>query len=193
MAKVNKRLLRAVEKSLNDLSNGILKRRTYNAFMVLRSAHSLDFFRVAIHALHDDLYADAHRVFDTHKDAASICYIRRVVPGPFNRAVKTAGVSILELERIALKLSAIRNRVQFHTDKKDVEQPFRVWDDAKLSGNEFIRLTEEAHDVLRLLYLELTGEDKTVPDYFGEDIEPIMRAYKEARPNAPLSIRGRKP
>ncbi len=193
MAKVSKRLVRAVKKNLNDLSNGILKRRTYNAFMKLRSGHSLDFFRIAIHALHDDLYADAHRVFDTHKDAASICYIRRVAPGPFNRAVKAAGVSVPELEKIASKLTHIRNRVQFHTDKKDVEEPSKVWQDANLSGNEFIRLTEEAHEVLRLLHVELTGENKTVPNYFGEDIEPIMRAYKEAKPNAPLYIPWRKP
>ncbi|MES2366625.1 MAG: hypothetical protein V4563_12150 [Pseudomonadota bacterium] len=192
MPKFSKRLVRAVEKSLNDLSNGILKRRTYNAFLELRTGHSLDFFRIAIHALHDDLYADAHRVFDTHKDTASICYIRRVAPGPFNRAVKAAGVSVPELEQIASKLLHIRNRVQFHTAKRDVEVPAKVWEDARMSGNEFIRLTEQTHEVLRLVYLELTGENKTVPDYFGEDIEPILRAYKEAKPNAPLRIRGRK-
>lgn len=192
MAKFSNRLIRAVEKCLNDLSNGILKRRTYNAFLELRTGHSLDFFRIAIYALHDDLYADAHRVFDMHKDAASICYIRRTAPGPFNRAVKAAGASVSELEKIASKLVHIRNRVQFHTAKKDVEIPARVWADACLSGNEFIRLTETAHEVLRLVYFELTGEDKAVPDYFGEDIEPILRAYKEARPDAPLRIRGRK-
>jgi hypothetical protein len=193
MITVSKRLVRAVEKNLDDLSDAILQRRTYNAFLAIGSSHSLDFFRVAAHALHDGLYADAHRVFDTHKDAASVWYIRRVAPGVFNRALKVTGISISEIERIAKKLGPIRNRVQFHTAKLDVENPSRAWKEASLTGNDFIRLTEETHEVLRLMYIELTGEDKTVPEYFGKDIEPIMRAYKECHPNAPLHIRGRRP
>lgn len=189
MGEASKRLKRALEKNLADLSNGILKRRVYNTFMALKSAHSLDFFRVSMHALHNDLYADAHRVFDTHRDTASICYIRRVAPAAFDRAVKAAGVSVTELEAIAAKLNHIRDRVQFHTDKRDVVEPSTAWKQAALTGNEFIRLTEQAHEVLRLMYLELTGQDRPVPDYHGEDIETILRSYKELHPNAPMSLK----
>ena len=193
MDEAARRLKRALEKNLADLSNGILKRRAYNSFMALKSAHSLDFFRVAMHALHNDLYADAHRAFDTHRDTASICYIRRVAPAAFERAVKAAGVSVPELEAIAAKLNHIRDRIQFHTDKRDVVEPSAAWKHAGLTGNEFIRLTEQSHEVLRLMYLELTGQDKRIPDYHGNDIEDILHSYKEQHPNAPLSVRPRKP
>jgi len=49
-------------------------------------------------------------------------------------------------------------------------------------------LTESSHEIMRLVYLHLTGRDRRVPDYYGEDIIDIMRAYKEIHPNAPLSI-----
>jgi hypothetical protein len=38
------------------------------------------------------------------------------------------------------------------------------------------------------MYLELSGIDKRVPDYHGEDIGPILRAYKVAHYDAPVEI-----
>jgi hypothetical protein len=192
MDAASKRLERALEKNLADLSNGVLKRRAYNLFMSLKSGHPLDFFRIAMHALHNDLYADAHRVFDKHRDTASIYYIRRRAPAAFERAVEAAGVSVAELEAIAAKLNHIRDRIQFHTDKRAVVEPSAAWAQAGLTGNEFIKLTEQSHEVLRLMYLELTGQDRPIPDYHGEDIEDILHSYKEQHPNAPLSLRPRK-
>jgi len=182
MANPSRRLLKAVERNLADLSNCILKRRAYNAFMDLHSRHTLDFFRIAMHALREDMFAEAHRVFDTHKDAASIFYIQRIAPAAFNRALKKSGFDFQELQVIAAKLSKIRNRVQFHTAKKDVELPGAVWKDADMSGNEFIRLTEQAHEILRLMNLEIAQEDHLIPDYHGKDIESILRAC-EASPD----------
>lgn len=188
----NTRLRRAIEKNLADLSNCVLKRRAYNAFMALKTSHSLDFFRITSHALHNDLYADAHRVFDKHKEAASICYIKRVPPKAFSKAVIGAGVSLSELEEIAEKLVQIRDRIQFHTDKRHVVEPSNAWQAASLTGDEFIKLTESSHEILRLMYLDLTGEDRPIPEYHGEDIEPIIRAYKAAHPKALLRIRDAK-
>jgi|SRR5690606_3367212 len=193
MAQPSKRLLRAIEKNLADLSNCVLKRRAYNKFIDLHSSHSLDFFRIALHALHDDMFAEAHRVFDTHKDAASLFYIQRVAPAAFNRAVKQSGVDFPELLKIAAKLSKVRNRVHFHTAKKDVVFPKAVWDDASISGNEFIRLTEESHEILRLMSLELAQEDHLIPAYHGEDIEPILRACEAAPDVKGIYVPTRKP
>lgn len=189
MSEPSRRLRRSLEKNLADLSNGILTRRAYNAFSALRSGHSLDYFRVAFHAMHDEIYACAHRVFDSHQDAASIWYIRRVEPKAFSRAAKAAQVDPAELESLATKLLPIRNRIQFHTDKRYVEKPKRVWLDAAVTGNEIIRLTEGGHEVLRGMYRDLFGEDRQVPEYHGEDIERIVHAYKAAYPKTPLRLR----
>ncbi|MFO1305649.1 MAG: hypothetical protein U1F54_18120 [Burkholderiales bacterium] len=169
------RLQRAIEKNLADLSNSVLKRRAYNAFLSRRTSHSLDFYRIAIHALHNDMFADASRVFDRHKDAASLWYIHRVTPEDFEAAAKAAGVSLARLGELAAKLHPIRNEVLAHTPKASVVDPTKTWERADMSGNEFIELTEGAYEVLRLLYLQLTGEDRPIPEYSGEDTADIAK------------------
>lgn len=56
------------------------------------------------------------------------------------------------------------------------------------TGNELVWLTESAHEVLRRAFLQLAGEDLPVPEYYGDDIENIVRAYKKEHPDAPVSI-----
>lgn len=174
------KLKRALERNLTELNNCILKRRAYNAFLALKSAHGLDFFRICVYALQNDLYANAHRALDRHKDAASFWYIRNIAPGAFSKAAQDAGIYIETLEGYAQKIGHLRNRIHFHIDKRDLLEPSKAWEEADVTGNEFISLTEGAHEILRRMYLDLTGIDKPVPDYHGDDIGPILRAYKKA-------------
>ncbi len=182
------KLRRAIERNLASLSNCILKRRAHNKFYELGSAHGLDFFRVALHALHNDLFADLHRTFDKSGDAASLWYVKNLDLGLFNRMAKQANVSVERLEALAEKARHLRDRVHFHIDRRELLEPSAAWATAELTGNEVIELTESAHEVLRLMYLELTGEDKNIPEYHGEDIENILRSYKAAYRDAPLAI-----
>lgn len=82
----------------------------------------------------------------------------------------------------------MRERVNFHVDRRTLEDESAPWIEADITGNELIFLSESAHEVLRRMLLDLTGEDRSVPDYYGEDIEKIIRAYRDACPNSPLSI-----
>lgn len=182
------RLRRAIEKNLNGLNNCILKRRVHNKFYELGTAHGLDFFRVAIHALYNDLFADLHRSFDTHQDAASIWYVRNLDSRLFNEALAEVDITLERLEKLAEKTKHIRDRVHFHVDRRDLLEPVSAWRTAALTGNEVIELTEKSHEILRIMYLRLTGEDKPVPEYYGEDVELIVRSYKEAHSDAPLAI-----
>ena len=156
--------------------------------MVLKSAHGLDFFRVAVHALHNDLYADAHRAFDRHKDATSFWYIRNIAPRAFDKAAQAAGISFADIVVCADKIGNLRDRVHFHIDRRDLLQPSKVWEDADISGNEFISLTEGAHEILRRMYLDLTGIDKPVPEYYGEDISPLLLSHQVAPCDCPYDI-----
>jgi hypothetical protein len=175
------RLKRSIEKNLADLNNCVLKRRAYNTFLAKRSAHSLDFFRIAMNALRQDMFVDACRVFDRHADAASFWYVQRVAPSDLARAAKAADVSLSRIELISSKLHPIRNRVLAHTDKKHVIDPAQVWKDAGLSGNEFNEIVEGGHEILRRMLVKIAGEDRPIPPYFGEDIDGIVLAYKTAR------------
>ena len=178
MSAVHNRLKRALERNLAELSNCILKRRAYNKFIVQKSSHSLDFFRICVHALYNDMFADAHRALDRHKDAASFWYIKNIAPESFSKAAKESGIDTKRLDELTKKLNHIRDRTHFHIDKRNVIKPSEVWVEADITGDEFIYLTENAHEILRCMYLELTGNDNCVPDYNGEDIEKILRTYK---------------
>ncbi len=173
------KLRSAIEKVLLELNNCILKRRAYNKFISLKTAHGLDFFRICAYALQNDLYAGAHRAFDMHKDATSFWYLKNIAPKEFAKAVSDSKIEMKDLEKLAEKLKPIRDRVHFHADRRDLKEPTKAWNDADLTGNEFISLTENAHEILRVMYLELTGQDRAIPDYFGDDIEKIITAYRE--------------
>lgn len=156
--------------------------------MLLKTAHGLDYFRICATALENDLYAGAHRAFDRHGDAASFWYIQNIEPKLFSEALSEAKVELNRIEELAGKLKPIRDRVHFHADRRDLETPTSPWEDADLSGNEFIELTENAHEILRIMKFNLRNIDSPIPDYDGDDIEKIIRAYKEKYPSAPLSI-----
>lgn len=182
------KLRRAIERNLHGLSNCILKRRAHNKFYELGTAHGLDFFRIAIHALYNDLFADLHRSFDTHPDAASIWYVQNLDRQLFDEAAAKAGVTIKRLEELSEKTKHIRDRVHFHIDRRNLVEPVAAWRTAGLTGNDVIELSEKVHEILRVMYLKLTGEDKPVPEYYAEDVELIVRSYKEAHSDAPLAI-----
>lgn len=180
MSNQHPRLKVALEKVLLELNNCILKRRAYNKLLSLNTNHGLDFFRICTAALQNDIYAGAHRAFDTNPDAASFWYIRNIcMDENFEKAVLDTGTTIDILKNLSNKLKPIRDRVHFHSDRRDLIDSNKPWDEADITGDDFISLTENAHEVLRILYLNLTGQDKKVPDYFGDDIANIITAYKE--------------
>jgi len=182
------RLEGSLRRVLMELNNCILKRRAFNKLVALKAAHGLSFFRVAAAALQNDLYAGAHRALETHQDSASFWYIRNLAPALIDRAEAKSGISLAEIERLAAKLKPIRDQVHSHVDRSAIDDPDKPWKEADLTGNEFIWLTESAHEVLRQAFLELTNEDSPVPSYDGDDIELIIRAYKKEHPSAPVSI-----
>ena len=182
------RLRPALKRVLLELNNCVLKRRAFNSLMTLETSHGLDFFRICKAALENDLYAGAHRAFDRHEDAVSFWYIENISGKLFTEAIAEAMVDRNRIEELAEKLKNIRDRVHFHADRRDLEAPSKPWQDANMSGNEFIDLTESAHEVLRILNRKLTSVDSVIPNYNGADIEKIIRAYKDEYPDAPLSI-----
>lgn len=182
------RLEDALKRVLMELNNSILKRRPYNALIGLGSAHGLDFFRICSAALQNEIYAGIHRAFDKHENAVSFWYIRNIARRRLEEAARQAGISIAKIEQIADKLKPIRDQVHFHVDRRTLGDGSIPWRQAGISGDELIWLAATAHEVLRRMLLELTGEDRPIPDYHGEDIEKIMRAYKKEYPDAPVTI-----
>jgi len=128
------------------------------------------------------MFGDAFRVFDMNKESASYFYVKKIAGNRMRAAEDRLGLNLAELEEIAAKLPGIRNRVGFHMDKRSIMNTEKVWEDANLTGNEFIRLTEEIHELLRQMLVDFNGRDMELRDYNAEDIELILGAYREKHP-----------
>ena len=85
---------------LMALSNSTLKRHAFNALVIARFSHGLNYFRITSSALFNDLFADLHRVFDCSKDAASFWYIANVLPSEFFAAVTQTQADLARMKDI---------------------------------------------------------------------------------------------
>jgi hypothetical protein len=178
----------ALERTLAETSNAILKRRALIGLHSGDSAHGLDFFRVAAHALYNDLIAHAARVFDRHPDAASFWYVLRCDAASARAQANSLGVDLDALGVLADKLKGVRDKTLFHIDKKAVENPKLVWSSAEIKGADFGSGLDGAFRVLAGLHFKRHGIERTIPDYDGSDAPKIVRAYKQVHPEAAIVI-----
>lgn len=183
-----KRYEQALKRNLAETSNAILKRRALIGLHSAASAHGLDFFRVAAHALYNDILAHTMRVFDRGAQSAAFWYILHVEKTAAKVAIATHGVDISHVESISDRFKIIRDKTHFHIDRDALANPPAVWDDAGISGNELGYALESAFAVMSTLYYGRTGLRITVPNYDGSDVARIITAYKKCHPEVPIVI-----
>lgn len=175
----------ALERNLAETSNAILKRRALIGLHSTDSSHGLDFFRVAAHALYNDLIAHAARIFDRHPDAASFWYVVSCDETSARAQARAlVGVDLDALGVLADKLKGVRDKTLFHIDKKTVENPKLVWSSAEIKGDVLGSGLDGAFLVLAGLHLKRHG----VPDYDGSDATKIIRAYKQVHPEVAIVV-----
>jgi len=177
---------RALKRNLAELTNAILKRRALIGMHQADSTHGLDFFRIAEHALYNDILAHAMRVFDRHKDSGGFWYIKKVNEGAMATALTARGVNKDRLETVVSALVHIRNKTHFHIDKGELLDPKMVWLVANLAGDEFEYALRSAFDVLSDLYQKQTGELIDLPEYDGTDIRDLLREREGRRRFTPF-------
>lgn len=179
-----------IERNLAELSNAILERRALAGLDDANSSHSLDFFRIASHALYNDMISHALKVFDENrKDATSFWFIERVYGQEVDRIATSNFVDIKKIRGVSERLKPIRNKTHFHIDLKWIKNPKEeLWDKAGIKGEEFLYILEKGYCILSDLYEEKTGKLKSVPNYDGSDVPEIIRAYKKGHPEVPIAI-----
>ena len=178
----------ALERNLAEASNAILERRALIGLHSAESAHGLDFFCVAAHALYNDLIAHAARLFDRHPDAASFWYVVRCDEASARTQAEAKGVDLGNLEVLSQKLKGVRDKTLFHIDKEAVSNPKLVWSSAEITGDSLGYGLEGAFRVLAGLYLGRHKLEWTVPDYDGSDAPKIILAYKQLHPEVAITV-----
>lgn len=188
MEQSRERYLSAIRRNLAETSNAILKRRALMGLHATDSAHGLDFFRVAAHALYNDLISHTLKVLDRNPQSASFWYIVQADEAIAKRAARRYGVSLDEIERLSEPFKHIRDKTHFHIDRDAVLKPSEVWVRAGLTGDELGYVLESAWKVLAGIWQELRNESFEIPEYDGSDVGKIIRAYKAAYPDAHIVV-----
>ena len=178
----------ALTRNLAEANNAILKRRALIGLHSLHSAHGLDFFTVAAHALYNDVLSHSMKLLETDPKPASFWFLVRCDKASAKKAAKARGVNLSDVAAIAARLKSIRNKTHFHIDKNAVLNPRAVWIDAMIEGDQLGTALEGAYAILSELHFIKHGIRTALPDYDGTDAAKIVLAYKKVHPDAPIAI-----
>ncbi len=137
-------------RNLNETGTAILESRALVGMEKAKSYHHWDFFRVAYHALFNDMLAHSIKVLDKDKCSATFWSLyedEKNVIDAFVR-LKPYDLDLLEILSGPNKLKHIRNKTLFHIDKEAVLDPKKVWQDAGVKGKAIRSALEIVWDIL---------------------------------------------
>jgi hypothetical protein len=133
-------------------------------------AVGLDFFRVSLNALKEARLLRLIRVLEESKQAASFWYLLKQHPNQVHRAASNVGLDLAALKDLAPRLKTIRDETFIHIDHVgvfDSQAPYRKAAVTHAAVESAIMGLWEA---MRLLHLEVLGENLVGDEYSGTDI-----------------------
>ena len=171
---------RALERLMHELDQAICEDRAHAAIWDCHTSQGMSFFRIAFYALSNDTVAHAIKILDRHPQSASFWYIFQQKEQEIRAFCAAHSISLTEIEAVSDALKNIRDRTHFHIDRRDVFDPEAVWRRAGLKHSRFTAVLESLWKILDHFYTAESGQSFGMPDYTGSDVEPILRAVKEA-------------
>jgi hypothetical protein len=173
------RVIAAINRNFAEANDAILKLTAYRSLCEAGfSRAGTGFFAIAAQALFNDMIAGAIRIFDDHKDVASIWYVIRCNQPAAQRAAQACGIAIDDLRSIAPKLRHVRDKTHFHIDRKAVTDPSSVWAYADISDDALGNALHNAALLLAKIKQHVSGgELDSIGAYDGSDVRQIINAY----------------
>ena len=138
------------------------------------------FFGIAHDAVFNDMIAHSMKLFDKHRDSASLWYIysckRLEVEAPWKDTNH-----IDKLEEISKSLKHVRDKTHFHIDKKGVTDTKSIWREANIKPELLGECLSIAYEMLNHIFkLEREFDFPWKPDtYTGEEIPDYIRTLKD--------------
>lgn len=170
----------AIRRNFSELNKAILKLTAHDRLIRQNITYRrISFFVLAEQALYNDILAHAMRVLDEHRDAMSFWYVLRCNEAAIKKAARAAELDLGELRVLSEKLRLIREKTQFHIDRRSVTAPEAVWTEADILGSVFSKALEGTAATLARTKKDLFGgELETVTEYDGSDVARIIKAYE---------------
>lgn len=174
------RLERALERNLDEMGVAILERRALVGMEAAKSAHGMDFFRLAYNAMFNDMVARAIKVLDRNSQSSSFWYIYRCEQTIVDKFVKENGYDLQKYSDMADRLKHLRDKTHFHIDRDAVFRSKEVWTQAKITGAELKSVIDEVWNILHHVYYQKFGTDFAILPYEGNDATEVILAAQEA-------------
>ena len=168
---------KALERNRYKLAFAIANTSIVSAMGRSKTAHSFDFFRLAMMALHYDRVARAAKVFDRTRGVAGYFYLVKRKPDALKG---TSATDLAQLEVVADGIKHIRNKTHFHLDQVGVLNPAAVWRKANITESQFRSALVTAAAVLDQMYRAEFGYAFAPPEFDTQNVRKIMRLAEEA-------------
>ncbi|HEY9165870.1 MAG TPA: hypothetical protein VIS48_06880 [Candidatus Kryptonia bacterium] len=178
MNRTNHRYERALLRNLHELLRCLSYRNAYNSLCEAAPVTDWSFFSYASLALYNGMFDHAMKVLDKHKDSASFFYLYKCNPTLIQTELDKVGLRYEDAEALSTKLKAIRDKDQFHIDRKALFNPKAVWADANITGDSFNVVMDKLWTALNSLYESHHERKFGQPVYSGEDVKSIIDAVK---------------
>jgi len=172
--KDNPRYAKALERAINETWFAILEQRAQAGIENAEIALGVDFFRVSLYALFNDMIAHAIKLFDRSSKSASFWYLYKCQGGLIDNFIKKNNIDFDNLSSVSEGLNHIRDKTHFHIDKKRVFDPNEVWKEAGIKGSELNKVLNDLWEILQHLHEVLYGEKYLMPEYDGKDATEIL-------------------
>lgn len=148
-------------------------------------AVGLDFFRVSLNALKDARIIRLIRVLEDNERVASFWYLFRTNERIFRDISKKVSFNIKLAEELTQKFLGIRDQTFVHIDKTKVFDPEQLYIDANIKHQDIDDFINGLWALMRILHLEILGEEIKCDNYTGEDIKHLAELRdKEMYSNA---------
>lgn len=172
-------------KALNRNLNEVLK-ALYEFTVLTRLEKSFpnvfnneEFFGIAYEAVFNDMIAHSIKLFEKHRDSASLWYIYNCNQKEIETLWRDTG-NLNKLKEISMKLKSVRDKTHFHIDKKGVMDTKQIWKDANIKPEFLKECLLIAYKTLNHIFkLENKVDFPWKPNtYKGDEIPHYIRTLK---------------
>jgi hypothetical protein len=165
---------RSVARCCDEMGRAILFLRALRGVVKGETAHGIDFMRLAMFALEDQMIAHMIKVLDGREQAGFWYLYKKHEKACFEFAAQQY-IALEDITTIVKKLQHVRDKTHFHLDRRGVRDPRTIWKEADISFDALDRAMTASFAILCFLHEKLRGEQFSMPEYDGSDAAPIAK------------------
>ena len=136
------------------------------------------FFVFAYRALFNEAMSSLMRVLDEHGDAFSVWKLDQ-------KTIETLCLERkIDLPRVrgfSKRLKTARDRLQFHIDRRHVEDPDHLWEELNIKYSEMIDVADNLATIISGILCNEHKCPANLSRYDAEDVEPILEQVHRAK------------